>query len=225
MPGRTPSCRAASTSRAARASARCCARRSSGSAASTSSSIPRPSFPSPDPAGRITDEQWASTLALNVTANYLLVDEAADIFEAQGMPAAIVLTSSANAVVPKRGSEAYDISKSAVSHLVRELAVRLAPRCGSTASRRRRWSADRRCSRATAWRRRSRSTGSRGPRMRAPTNFATSSRGSMRAVRCSTSRSPPNTARGDPLVGERPSGRTTGHIIPVDGGLPEAFLR
>jgi NAD(P)-dependent dehydrogenase (short-subunit alcohol dehydrogenase family) len=26
------------------------------------------------------------------------------------------------------------------------------------------------------------------------------------------------------LAGER-SGRTTGHVIPVDGGLPEAFLR
>jgi hypothetical protein len=26
------------------------------------------------------------------------------------------------------------------------------------------------------------------------------------------------------LAGDR-SGRTTGHIIPVDGGLPEAFLR
>ena len=45
----------------------------------------------------------------------------------QGLRAAIVLTSSANAVVPKGGSEAYDISKSAVSHLVRELAVSLAP--------------------------------------------------------------------------------------------------
>ena len=39
-----------------------------------------------------------------------------------------MLTSSANAVVPKRGSEAYDVSKAALSHLVRELAVGLAPR-------------------------------------------------------------------------------------------------
>ena len=38
------------------------------------------------------------------------------------------LTSSANAVVAKRGSEAYDVSKAAVSHLVRELAVRLSPK-------------------------------------------------------------------------------------------------
>jgi steroid 5-alpha reductase family enzyme len=85
------------------------------------------SFPSPDLAGRIPDETWQATLTLNVTANYLLADEAASVFEAQGTPAALVLTSSANAVVPKRGSEAYDASKAAVSHLVRELAVRLAP--------------------------------------------------------------------------------------------------
>ena len=39
----------------------------------------------------------------------------------------VVLTSSANAVVAKRGSEAYDVSKAALSHLVRELAVTLAP--------------------------------------------------------------------------------------------------
>ncbi|MFO7693371.1 MAG: bifunctional rhamnulose-1-phosphate aldolase/short-chain dehydrogenase, partial [Vicinamibacterales bacterium] len=84
-------------------------------------------FPSPDLAGRIRDEQWASTFALNVTANYLLADEAAAVLQGQGTPAAIVLTSSANAVVPKMGSEAYDVSKSAVSHLVRELAIRLAP--------------------------------------------------------------------------------------------------
>ena len=42
---------------------------------------------------------------------------------------AIVLTSSANAVVAKRGSEAYDVSKAALSHLVRELAVALSPQC------------------------------------------------------------------------------------------------
>ena len=40
----------------------------------------------------------------------------------------MVLTSSANAVVAKRGSEAYDVSKAALSHLVRELAVALSPK-------------------------------------------------------------------------------------------------
>ena len=70
---------------------------------------------------------WADTLAVNVTANYLLADEAAKLFEEQGLHGNIVFTSSANAVVAKRGSEAYDVSKAALSHLIRELAVSMAP--------------------------------------------------------------------------------------------------
>ena len=84
-------------------------------------------FPS-SPDGMITDAQWALTLEVNVTANYLLTDEASKIFDAQGLATSVVLTSSANAVVAKRGSEAYDVSKAALSHLVRELAVTYAPR-------------------------------------------------------------------------------------------------
>jgi rhamnose utilization protein RhaD (predicted bifunctional aldolase and dehydrogenase)/NAD(P)-dependent dehydrogenase (short-subunit alcohol dehydrogenase family) len=83
-------------------------------------------FPS-SPDGSVSDAMWATTLDINVTANYLLADEAASIFKDQDLLASIVLTSSANAVVSKRGSEAYDVSKAAVSHLVRELAVSLAP--------------------------------------------------------------------------------------------------
>jgi rhamnose utilization protein RhaD (predicted bifunctional aldolase and dehydrogenase)/NAD(P)-dependent dehydrogenase (short-subunit alcohol dehydrogenase family) len=78
--------------------------------------------------GVISDAQWGLTLEVNVTANYLLTDEAAKIFAEQGIDASVVLTSSANAVVAKRGSEAYDVSKAALSHLVRELAVSMAPR-------------------------------------------------------------------------------------------------
>jgi NAD(P)-dependent dehydrogenase (short-subunit alcohol dehydrogenase family) len=78
--------------------------------------------------GMITDAQWALTLEVNVTANYLLADEIAKIFAEQGGDASVVLTSSANAVVAKRGTEAYDVSKAALSHLVRELAVSMAPK-------------------------------------------------------------------------------------------------
>jgi len=84
-------------------------------------------FPS-SPDGRVSDEQWARTLQVNVTANHLLADEAAKILAEQDLDAAMVLTSSANAVVPKRGSEAYDVSKAALSHLIRELAVGLSPK-------------------------------------------------------------------------------------------------
>ncbi len=84
-------------------------------------------FPS-SPDGQISDDLWSATLDINVTANYILADEAAKIFDDQDLDVSIVLTSSANAVVPKRGSEAYDVSKAALSHLVRELAVSLAPK-------------------------------------------------------------------------------------------------
>jgi rhamnose utilization protein RhaD (predicted bifunctional aldolase and dehydrogenase)/NAD(P)-dependent dehydrogenase (short-subunit alcohol dehydrogenase family) len=77
--------------------------------------------------GEIPDEMWSDTMAINVTANYLLADESGKLFEEQGLHGNIVFTSSANAVVAKRGSEAYDVSKAALSHLIRELAVSMAP--------------------------------------------------------------------------------------------------
>jgi rhamnose utilization protein RhaD (predicted bifunctional aldolase and dehydrogenase)/NAD(P)-dependent dehydrogenase (short-subunit alcohol dehydrogenase family) len=77
--------------------------------------------------GIISDAQWALTLEVNVTANYSLVEEISKLLRDQKLGSSIVLTSSANAVVPKKGSEAYDVSKAALSHLVRELAVSQAP--------------------------------------------------------------------------------------------------
>ncbi len=84
-------------------------------------------FCAADTAGNIRDDQWALTFAINVTGQAFVAEEAAAIFTAQGLPASIVLTTSVNAVVPKKGSLAYDTSKAAADHLVRELAVSLAP--------------------------------------------------------------------------------------------------
>ena len=84
-------------------------------------------FVSPDTAGRIRDEQWAQTFAINVTGLYLVADEAAMVWRTQGLPANLVLTTSVNAAVAKKGSLAYDTSKAAANHLVRELAIELAP--------------------------------------------------------------------------------------------------
>ena len=83
-------------------------------------------FP-PDATGRITDEKWAKTLDINVTGSHLVADEARKIFREQGLAGTLGLTSSANAVVAKKGSLAYDVSKAAVNHLIRELAIELAP--------------------------------------------------------------------------------------------------
>ena len=84
-------------------------------------------FPIADTPEGISEELWARTMHINVSSNYFLAIEASKILKEQDLQASIVLTSSANAVVPKHGSEAYDISKSAVSHLVRELAIGLGP--------------------------------------------------------------------------------------------------
>ena len=82
---------------------------------------------SSDATGHIPDDKWALTFAINVTGSYLVGDEAARTWRDQGLRGNLVLTTSANAVVPKKGSVAYDTSKAAANHLVRELAMELAP--------------------------------------------------------------------------------------------------
>lgn len=80
-----------------------------------------------DTTGHIPDEKWAQTFAINVTGSYIVGDEAAKTWREQGLRGNLVLTTSANAVVAKKGSVAYDTSKAAANHLVRELAIELAP--------------------------------------------------------------------------------------------------
>ena len=182
-------------------------------------------FPS-SPDGRISDEQWHTTLDLNVTANYLLADEAAAIFTKQDLPASLVFTSSANAVVSKRGSEAYDVSKAAVSHLIRELAVSLAPRVrvngvspaavvkGSTMFPRDRVIASLK-KYAIAF------------RDDQTDDDLRSLLAGFYAQRTLTHQpvEPADCARAILFLASAQARCTTGHIIPVDGGLPEAFLR
>ncbi|GAC1702138.1 MAG: bifunctional rhamnulose-1-phosphate aldolase/short-chain dehydrogenase [Candidatus Acidiferrum sp.] len=182
-------------------------------------------FPS-SPDGKITDEQWHTTLDLNVTANYLLADEAAAIFAKQGLGASMVFTSSANAVVSKRGSEAYDVSKAAVSHLIRELAVALSPGVrvngvspaavvkGSTMFPRDRVIA---------------SLKKYGIAFREEQSDdeLRSLLAGFYAQRTLTHQpvEPADCARAILYLASPQARCTTGHIIPVDGGLPEAFLR
>jgi rhamnose utilization protein RhaD (predicted bifunctional aldolase and dehydrogenase)/NAD(P)-dependent dehydrogenase (short-subunit alcohol dehydrogenase family) len=182
-------------------------------------------FPS-SPQGAISDAMWSTTLDLNVTANYLLAEEAAKLFTAEQLDGSVVLTSSANAVVPKRGSEAYDVSKAALSHLVRELAISLAPRVrvngispatvvkGSTMFPR-----DRVIASLTKY----------------GIAFETSATDDQLrdllagyyANRTLTHQpiEPDDCARAILFLAGPYTRCTTGHLIPVDGGLPEAFLR
>ncbi len=84
-------------------------------------------FVPPDKTGHIEDSLWARTFSINVTGAYIVADEANRVFQRQGLPGNIVVTTSANAVVAKKGSLAYDASKAAANHLVRELAIEMAP--------------------------------------------------------------------------------------------------
>jgi NAD(P)-dependent dehydrogenase (short-subunit alcohol dehydrogenase family) len=176
--------------------------------------------------GQISDEQWGVTLDVNVTANYLLADEAGRILRDQNLDASIVLTSSANAVVPKRGSEAYDVSKAALSHLVRELAISLSPKIrvngispatvikGSTMFPRDRVIASLKKYEIPY------------PDMADDERLRTLL-AEFYAKRTLTHRpiDPKDCAEAILFLAGPKSPCTTGHIIPVDGGLSEAFLR
>jgi NAD(P)-dependent dehydrogenase (short-subunit alcohol dehydrogenase family) len=182
-------------------------------------------FPS-SPDGHVSDEQWGATLQLNVTANHLLVDEAAKILAEQALNASVVLTSSANAVVAKRGSEAYDVSKAAVSHLVREMAVALAPKVrvngispatvvkGSTMFPR-----DRVMASLTKY---------NLPFERSMTDDELRTLlANFYAQRTLTHQpiDPVDCANAILFLAGPQARCTSGHLIPVDGGLAEAFLR
>jgi rhamnulose-1-phosphate aldolase/alcohol dehydrogenase len=84
-------------------------------------------FVPPSKDGHIPDEKWSQTYAINVIGGYLVADEAKKIWQAQGLKGSLVLTTSVNGAVAKPGSLAYDTSKAAANHLVRELAIELAP--------------------------------------------------------------------------------------------------
>jgi len=80
-----------------------------------------------DTSGHIPDDKWALTFNINVTGSYFVADEAFKTWKDQGLKGNLVLTTSANAAVAKKGSLAYDTSKAAANHLVRELAIELSP--------------------------------------------------------------------------------------------------
>lgn len=73
------------------------------------------------------DEVFELSFNVNVKGGYVVASEAQKLWEKQGLKGKMVLTTSVNGAVSKKGSLAYDTSKSAANHLVRELAVTLAP--------------------------------------------------------------------------------------------------
>jgi len=183
-------------------------------------------FVAPDTAGRIRDDQWALTFAINVTGLYLVADEAVQVWQAQGLPANLVLTTSVNAVVAKKGSLAYDTSKAAANHLVRELAIELAPlvRVNGVAPAT--------VVAGSAMFPRERVIGSLAKYQipyteDEPTEALTAKLAQFYADRTLLKRpiTPADQAEAIFLLLSQRLRQTTGQIISVDGGLHEAFLR
>jgi NAD(P)-dependent dehydrogenase (short-subunit alcohol dehydrogenase family) len=182
-------------------------------------------YPTPDPSAA-AEAVWSRTLQINVTSNFILAQEAAKVLKAQNLPASIVLTSSANAIVPKSGSEPYDVSKAAINHLIRELAIGLGPlvRVNGVAP-------------ATVI-----AGSSMFPRDRVMVslrkyNIAFDESESTEALQNKLAEFyaqrtiirrpilPVDNANAICWLAGDQSAKTTGHVIPVDGGLAEAFLR
>ncbi|HTM37930.1 MAG TPA: bifunctional rhamnulose-1-phosphate aldolase/short-chain dehydrogenase [Terriglobales bacterium] len=183
-------------------------------------------YPLPASDGELTEAQWAQTFLLNVTGNYLLSRQTDWVFQDQNLPGAMVLTGSANAVVPKKGSEAYDTSKAALNHLVRELSIKLGPMvrvngiapatvvAGSTMFPR-----DRVMQSLDKYKIAYSSDDDTEALRRKLADFY--------AQRTLTKRPilPQDCANAIVWLLSEQSAKTTGHIIPVDGGLGDAFLR
>jgi rhamnose utilization protein RhaD (predicted bifunctional aldolase and dehydrogenase)/NAD(P)-dependent dehydrogenase (short-subunit alcohol dehydrogenase family) len=174
----------------------------------------------------LTEAQWAKTLLVNVTGNYLLARATERVFTEQDLPGAVVLASSANAVVPKTGSEAYDSSKAALNHLIRELAMRLGPRVRVNG-----------IAPATVVEGSTMFPRERVIQSLQKYKIAFSDLESTETLREKLAEfyaqrtvikrpiTPDLCAAAIAWLAGEQSARTTGHVIPVDGGLTEAFQR
>lgn len=84
-------------------------------------------FVPPNKEGQVTDDQFSLSFDINVKGLYIVAQEADRVWKKQQLKGSLVLTTSVNAAVAKKGSVAYDCSKAAANHLVRELAIELSP--------------------------------------------------------------------------------------------------
>ena len=183
-------------------------------------------FVASDTTGHIPDDKWAITFGINVAGLYFVADEAYKNWKEQGLKGALVLTTSANAAVAKKGSLAYDTSKAAANHLVRELAIELAPlvRVNGVAPAT--------VVQGSAMFPRDRVIGSLA-KYAIPytddeaTESLVTKHAQFYADRTLTKApiTPADQAEAYFLLVSNRLSKTTGQIITVDGGLPEAFLR
>ena len=65
-------------------------------------------FVPPSKSGEVTEDEWRLTFEINVRGLHVVAKEAYKVWKSQGTPGSLVLTTSANGVVAKKGSIAYD---------------------------------------------------------------------------------------------------------------------
>ncbi len=172
------------------------------------------------------DQIFDLSFGVNVKGGYVVASEAQKIWQSQGLKGAMVLTTSVNGAVSKKGSLAYDTSKAAANHLVRELAVTLSPLINVNAlapatvvQGSNMFPRDRVISSLTKY------------------NIAFSADESTEALRNKLAEfyaqrtltkqpiTPDDQAEAAYLLISGQLSKTTGQVISVDGGLHEAFLR
>ncbi len=183
-------------------------------------------FVASDTTGHIPDDKWAFTFGVNVTGSYIVGDEAAKTWKEQGLRGSLVLTTSANGAVAKKGSVAYDCSKAAANHLTRELAMELSPLVRVNAV------APATVVQGSAMFPRDRVIGSLA-KYNIPykddeaTDSLVTKLAQFYADRTLTKSpiTPADQAEAYFLLVSQRLSKTTGQIITVDGGLHEAFLR
>jgi 3-oxoacyl-[acyl-carrier protein] reductase len=71
--------------------------------------------------------EWDRTLAINLTAVFLISQAAARVMAAQGSGGVILNMASANGHVPEHGMAAYNVAKAGVILLTKSIAIELAP--------------------------------------------------------------------------------------------------
>lgn len=172
------------------------------------------------------DAAWKKTYDINVFGSSVIAQEARRVMDVQGTKGSIVLVSSANAVVSKKGSVAYDTSKAAVNHLVRELAVEFAPHVrvnaiapATVVEGSQMFPRDRTISSLLKY---------EIPFDESETTEQLRSRlADFYAQRTllKVAVTPAKVADAIYLLASDRTALTTGHVVPVDGGLTEAFLR